>query len=120
MGFEGDATHGAKGYGAWRGPRAFGFCCEGHRPSAGRTRSSFQRATPTWSTDGTGGQGQRRGYGVDHRGEKRSDSKYVLKVTPVRFSDKEERSIQEKSQGCPRLLHSNWKNELAADREGRP
>lgn len=74
--------------GAWRGPRDCGFYFEGHRQSTGRALSSFQRVTPMCSTDCTGGRGHRRGHGLHQGGEKQSDAKYIVKVKPVRFSDK--------------------------------
>lgn len=59
----GGALRRAKGCGAWRGPRGFGFYFEGHKQSAGRAPSSFQRVTPTAA--GTARRGRGGGPSTD-------------------------------------------------------
>lgn len=68
----GGALRRAKGCGAWRGPRGFGFYFEGHRQSAGRAPSSFQRVTPTaaGTARGGGGGASTDGSGLDQGGGK--------------------------------------------------
>lgn len=117
----GGALRRAKGCGAWRGPRGFGFYFEGHRQSAGRAPSSFQRVTPTAAGNAQGGGGRAQMGSRSGPGRwEGSDSKHILKVKPVRFPDESERSIKEKAPGWPGLLHGNSGNDLAAGWEGGP